>query len=188
MNYMVIFILTGLLLFSILNRQETANEAKQKRNTKYLKISVRFLQVYFVVYILMLMYVLINFLFSGNLSLLESGLIKIEYADLMEGYEIILILLSIFMVIINFFIFELTYQILKKIDFEFKFDDLLIKRMKMISNLFIVRIFIQVLVGAVVTGSLYVSLEYVFIYALMIVLLRVFIQAIKVQEDSDLAI
>jgi len=188
MNFIASVIAFILFLYVALTTVYVDSNREKPANTRLLKFSVRFLQVFFAIFILVLMYVTLTFLCTGSMTLITSGFIDLNYAEMIEGYEVLLVTFSILIMMTNFFILEFVHKILASFDEALKFNEGLLSSVKMISNLFIIRILIQVLMNAMVYGSLTLSIEYVFIYALMIVLINIFVKAVKVQKDSDLSI
>jgi hypothetical protein len=188
MNFASGLVLMILFMFVAFSTTSVDVDNQNQSKVKLLKFSIRFLQLVFILLTALLMYEIITYLSTGNMDLISSGFIDLNYSSMNSGYEIILVTFSILIISINFFIMEIMYSIVSDFDSQFKFSLKWIKSIKIVSNLFIIRILVQVLMNAIVFGSLTLSIEYIFIYALMIVLINIFIKAMKVQEDSDLTI
>ncbi len=188
MNFVSGFIAIILFMYVAFSTTSIDINNRKFEKVKLLKFSIRFLQLFFILFVVLFMYEIYSYLTTGSMDIISSGFIDLNYAEMISGYEVILVTFSIVIISINFFIMEIMYSIVRNFDSQFKFNMSVLKSIKMVSNLFIIRILVQVFMNAIVFGSLTLSMEYIFIYALMILFINIFIKAINLQEDSDLAI
>jgi hypothetical protein len=188
-NFIIFLILTLILIYV---SQINLNK-KQENPVKFINVLVyliRFSQFIIMGYVILSFYQMIDFIFNqAELTTRVLGINVNQGISSSFDWGIgVLILLAVINSIILFGILEFTVLILKDLLTDFSFTDRVVKRLKMISNLFVVKIFLSILIHFIMTASLYINTEHVLVYGLMIVLTRIFSHGQNVQEDSDLSI
>lgn len=187
----IIFFILMLILFYVssidLNKTQ---DKKSVRLTKALIYIFRFSQYLIIAYILLTFYQITYFIFNqGDFLPKVFGIVLNQKVTSIFDWGVgVILLLFIVGNVINFGMIEFVVLMLKDFLKEFSFNEQTVKRLKMISYLFVLRIFLAALIHFVSTSGFALSTEQLMIYGLMVVLIRIFSHAQSIQEDSDLSI
>jgi hypothetical protein len=188
-NFIIFFILTIILIYVARINLNKQNE-KPVKLTHVLVVIIRFSQLMIIAYVLLSLYQITYFIF--NQATLPSKVLGIHVNEgipsVFDWGVGVLVLLGVINAVIIFGILEFTALLLKDFLVKISFNEKTVKRLKMISNLFVIKIFLSILIYFILSATLYINTEHLLIYGLMIVLTKMFIHGQDIQEDSDLSI
>lgn len=182
--YFLLFII--LIYISVFSLE---NDAKEKQKQfKLLLVSIRALQIIQMVVIVLLVFDLFAYLVTGDFSIIRTQFINADVSSVLDYGEPILVTFSIVNSVIYLGIAQIVYQLVDDMKKNLHFNKDMILSIRLISRLFVVFVLVSFVASFVKTGVFTFRFDTVFYYALLIVLIRLFEQAVHVQEDSDLSI
>jgi len=183
LNLLIFGILGYIGLFSL---DDNATNPTKKFN--YLLYSIRFLQTIQVLVTILLIVDLLIFLVSGDFSITKTPFFNTDFSSVFHYGEPILVSFSVVINIIYLGITQIVHQVISKMKETMHFDKEIVISLRLISRLFVVFVLTSFGSSFVQTGLFTFRFDTVFYYALLIVFIKVFEQAVIVQEDSDLSI
>lgn len=180
------------LLFIVFVYVGTFSLKDHKKNNekvfRLLSIGIRGLQFSLIIIIFLLCIDLMIFVLTGDFNIIYSVFINDEFSSVFNLGEPILVALAVATNFIYLSISEITYGIVLKMKEGFRFSKLIILKIRLISKLLILFVLVRFVFTYVQTSLFTFRFDSLFLYMLLVILIRIFEHGVNVQEDSDLSI